>query len=58
MKITRHTNMAPITKRQYWVMAMTKSCSTTNTSAPIAGPTNVPLPPSTAMNTRLPEWVQ
>ena len=58
MKITSSTSTLPITKRQYWVTAITKSCSTTNTSAPIAGPAKVPLPPRTAIKTMLPEWVQ
>ncbi len=58
MNTTSSTSTAPITKRQYWVIDITKSCSTTKTSAPIAGPANVPLPPSTAMKTKLPEWVQ
>src|SRR5258708_6651938 len=57
MNTTSSTSTAPMTKRQYWVIDITKSCSNTNASAPIAGPANVPLPPRTAMNTRLPEWV-
>src|SRR3954464_11897535 len=58
MKTTSNTSTPPITNRQYCVIDITKSCSTTKTSAPIAGPANVPLPPSPAKDTRLGEWVQ
>ena len=40
MNTTSSTSTLPITKRQYCVTDITKSCSSTNTSAPIAGPAN------------------
>ena len=57
-KITMIARIAPKTSRQYGTTDITVSCRKMNTKAPSTGPKKLAKPPSSAMNTRLPEWVQ
>src|SRR5271166_925186 len=54
-KRTTSTKTSPITDIQFSVRLETKSWSATKIAAPISGPQNERMPPSTAMMTRLPE---
>src|SRR5882724_139979 len=55
---TTRTKNSPMNDIQFSVSLETKSCSTTKMAAPISGPQNERMPPSTAMITKLPDWSQ